>query len=167
VESVRLPIHKQGLDKGVNEGRRGVHGVPTAATIWGVSQDEYLDKADAWPLNPNGELLLGVKVEDKYALANAEESLKIPGIGFAEWGPGDMALSLGVRGPGNVAQKDPKMVAARARVFAACKANKVFFLNSMSPNDVVAMIKEGVMVGPASQEAAEIGRKFTNRQMPW
>jgi len=24
-----------------------------------------------------------------------------------------------------------------------------------------------VMVGPASQEATEIGRKFTNRQMPW
>ena len=99
VEAVRLPIHKQGLDKGINEGRRGVHGAPTAAQIWGISQDEYLDKADAWPLNPNGELLLGVKLEDKYALANAEENLKVPGIGFAEWGPGDMALSLGVRGP--------------------------------------------------------------------
>ena len=29
------------------------------------------------------------------------------------------------------------------------------------------MIKEGVMVGPASQQAAEIGRKYTSRQMPW
>jgi 4-hydroxy-2-oxoheptanedioate aldolase len=153
IEAVRLPIHKQGLDKGVNEGRRGVHGAATAAQIWGVSQDEYLDKADAWPLNPNGELLLGVKLEDKYALANAEESLK------------DMALSLGVRGP--AAERDPKMQSARARVFAACKANKVFFLNSMSPNNVIDMIKEGVMVGPASEQAAEIGRKYTNRQMPW
>jgi len=33
--------------------------------------------------------------------------------------------------------------------------------------NVVDMIKEGVMVGPASQEAAEIGRKFTKRTMPW
>jgi 4-hydroxy-2-oxoheptanedioate aldolase len=167
IEAVRLPIHRQGLDKGVNEGRRGVHGAPTAAQIWGVSQDEYLDKADAWPLNPDGELLLGVKLEDKYALANAEENLKVPGIGFAEWGPGDMALSLGVRGQGNVAERDPKMIAARSTVFAACKANKVFFLNSMNTNNVVAMIKEGVMVGPASQEAAEIGRKYTNRKTPW
>jgi 4-hydroxy-2-oxoheptanedioate aldolase len=167
VEAVRLPIHRQGLDKGINEGRRGVHGAPTAAQIWGVSQDEYLDKADAWPLNPNGELLLGVKLEDKYALANAEESLKVPGIGFAEWGPGDMALSLGVRGPGNVAEKDPKMLAARARVFAACKANKIFFLNSMSPANVIDMIKEGVMVGPANEQAADTGRKYTKRQMPW
>ena len=167
VEAIRLPIHKQGVDKGINEGRRGVHGVPTAAKIWGVSDQEYLDKSDAWPLNPNGELLLGLKLEDKYALANAEENLKVPGIAFAEWGPGDMALSLGVRAAGNAAQRDPKMVQARAKVFAACKANHIFFLNSFGANNVVDLIKEGVMVGPASKEAAEIGRKFTKRQMPW
>ncbi|HWF07666.1 MAG TPA: aldolase/citrate lyase family protein [Bryobacteraceae bacterium] len=165
IEAVRLPIHKQGLDHGINEGRRGAHGAATASQIWGVTQDEYFDKADAWPLNPEGELLLGVKLEDKYALANAEESLKVPGIGFAEWGPGDMALSLGVRGPG--AERDPKMVAARARVFAACKANKIFFLNSMNPNNVIDQLKEGVMVGPANEQTAEIGRKYTKRQMPW
>ena len=59
------------------------HGAPTAAQIWGVSQQEYLDKADAWPLNPNGELLLGLKLEGIHALANAEENLKVPGIAFA------------------------------------------------------------------------------------
>lgn len=166
VEAVRFPIHRQGLDNGLNEGRRGVHGAPIAAKIWGVSQDEYLDKADPWPLNPNGELLLGVKLEDKYALVNAEENLKVPGIGFAEWGPGDMALSLSVRGPGDVT-KDPRMVAARAKVFAASRANKIFFLDVMRKNDVIALIKEGVMVGPASQETAEIGRKYTERKIPW
>ena len=165
VEAIRLPIHKQGVGNGISEGRRGVHGADTAAKIWGVSRDEYLQKADTWPLNPNGELLLGLKLEDKYALENAEENLKIPGIAFAEWGPGDMGLSLGVLGPN--AERDPKMQAARARIFAACKANKVFFLNSMNPMNVIDMIKEGVMVGPASQQTAEIGRKFTNRQMPW
>ena len=167
VEAVRLPIHKQGVDHGISEGRRGVHGAPTAAQIWGVSQQEYLDKADAWPLNPNGELLLGLKLEDKYALANAEENLKVPGIAFAEWGPGDMAQSLGVRGTGNVAETDPKMIAARAKVLAACKANHIFFLNSMNPKNIIEQLKEGVMVGPASQEATEIGRKYTKRQMPW
>jgi len=167
VESIRLPIHKQGVDKGINEGRRGVHGAPTAAIVWGVSEQEYLDKADAWPLNPEGELLLGLKLEDKYALANAEENLKIPGIAFAEWGPGDMALSLGVRGEGNVAETDPRMLAARARVFAACKAHKIFFLNGLEANNVIEMIREGVMIGPASPETAEIGRKYTKRQMPY
>ncbi len=165
VEAIRFPIHKQGVGHGIEEGRRGVHGVPTAAKIWGISEQEYWDKADAWPLNPDGELLLGLKLEDKYALANAEENLKVPGIAFAEWGPGDMALSLGVRGAN--AENDPRMQAARAKVFAACKANHIFFLNTMNPRNVVDMIKEGVMIGPASPQAAEIGRKFTKRALPY
>src|SRR5262249_33835202 len=65
VEAIRLPIHKQGVGSGISEGRRGVHGADTAAKIWGISRDEYLQKADAWPLNPDGELLLGLKLEDK------------------------------------------------------------------------------------------------------
>ncbi|MGI8989891.1 MAG: aldolase/citrate lyase family protein [Bryobacteraceae bacterium] len=168
VEAVRFPIHKQGVgEDGLKEGHRGVHGVPTAAAIWGISPEEYLQKADPWPLNPDGELLLGLKLEDKYAVANAQANLKVPGIAFAEWGPGDMALSLGVAGSGRAAINDPRMKDARSSILAACKANRKFFLNTMTPTDVVEMIKEGVMMGPASPQAAEIGRKYTKRQMPW
>jgi 4-hydroxy-2-oxoheptanedioate aldolase len=157
IEAVRFPAYG---------GRRGVHGNPTAARIWGVTADEYAEKADAWPLNPKGELLLGLKLEDKYALENAEVNTKVPGVAFAEWGPGDMAFSLGVKsGPGQ--QNSPLMQAARAKVFAATKASKIFFLNSMNADNIVDMIKEGVMIGPASQQATEIGRKFTKRTMPW
>jgi len=152
VEAVRFPAYG---------GRRGVHGNPTAARIWGITPDEYAEKADVWPLNPKGELMLGLKLEDKYALENAETNAKVPGIAFAEWGPGDMAFSLGVKG------NAPQMQAARSRVFAATKAAKIFFLNSMNADNIVDMIKEGVMVGPASQQATEIGRKFTKRTMPW
>ena len=166
IEATRFPRHKQGIGPMLGEGRRGVHGSAPAAQIWGISVEEYEDKADPWPLNPNGELLLGVKEEDKYALANVVENLKVPGIGMAEWGPGDMAMSLGVPS-GRGAVNDPRMVAARAKVLAACKANHIAFLNSVSSSDVIDMIKEGVMVGPASRETAEIGRKFTKRQMPW
>lgn len=166
VEAVRLPIHKQGVDKGLNEGRRGIHGVPTAARIWGVSTEEYLDKADVWPLNPNGEILLGLKLEDKYALANAEENTAVPGIAFAEWGPGDMALSLGVRNMARNAMP-AVMLDARAKILAACKAHHIFFLNTVTPENVVDMIKEGVMVGSGGQQAAEAGRKYTKREMPW
>jgi 4-hydroxy-2-oxoheptanedioate aldolase len=156
VEAVRFPSHG---------GRRGVHGNPAAAQIWGISAEEYARKADVWPLNPEGELLLGVKIEDKYALEHAEASAKVPGIGFAEWGPGDMAFSLGVpNGPGPM---PPVLQAARARVFAAAKSSHLFFLNAVTPDDVVDMIKEGVMIGSASERAAEIGRRYTKRTMPW
>jgi 4-hydroxy-2-oxoheptanedioate aldolase len=168
VEAVRFPIHHQGVgEDGLPEGRRGVHGVPTAARIWGVSEQEYEEKADPWPLNPNGELLLGVKEEDKYALANVDENLKVPGIGMAEWGPEDMAMSLEIVAHGEAAVQDPRMVVARSKVFAACKANHIFFLNAFTSKDVVSLIKQGVMVGPAIPETAAIGRKYTNRPPPY
>jgi 4-hydroxy-2-oxoheptanedioate aldolase len=156
IEAVRTPG---------NGGRRGVHGNSTAGRIWGLSADEYGEKADVWPLNPNGELLLGLKLEDKYALENAEANAKVPGVAFAEWGPGDMAFSLGVKSaPGPL---PPLMAAARAKVFAATKASKIFFLNSVNADNVVDMIKEGVMIGAGNEKAAEVGRKYSKRTMPW
>ena len=139
VEAVRLPIHKQGVGAGLSEGRRGVHGGPTAAAIWGITADEYNQKADVWPLNPNGELVLGLKLEDHFAVANAEANLEVPGIAFAEWGPGDMQLSLGAK-----SATAPEMRTARNRVFAATKAHKIFFLESMNPQNIIDEIKEGV-----------------------
>ena len=45
-------------------------------------------------MNPNGELILSLKMEDKYALANIDQITKVPGIAWGEWGPGDQAMSL-------------------------------------------------------------------------
>ena len=153
---------------GLPEGMLGNGSQGYASSIWGITPAEYMKKADPWPLNPEGEFLLGLKIEDKYALANAEKVAAVPGIGFAEWGPGDMGLSL-AKPDGHVpnSELDPDMKAARARVLAACKKNKLAFLNTVRPNDVEEMIKEGVMIGSGGQEAAEKGRKFTKRTMPW
>jgi len=155
VEAVRFPA---------NGGRRGVHGNPTASRIWGTSADDYADKADAWPLNPKGELLLGLKLEDRFALENADANAKVPGVAFAEWGPGDMAFSLGVK---NANPMPPQMQAARAKVLAASKASKIFFLNTVNADNVVDMIEEGVMIGAGNQQAADIGRKYSKRTLPW
>ena len=137
-----------------------------AAAIWGVSAQEYVQKADVWPLNPDGEIMLGLKIENRRALENAEASAAVPGIAFAEWGPGDMGMSLG-----HPDAHDPPypaaMSAARSRVKGACDASKVFFLNGVRPHDVVERIDEGVMIGSATEEAARIGREYTGREMPW
>lgn len=168
VEHCRYPFNRQAVGSGLDEGRRGNGGQNTAAAIWGVSPREYFDIADPWPLNPRGELMLGLKVENKRALAQVESTTAVPGIAFAEWGPGDMGMSLGY--PDNHDEPYPTdMLAARSRVLKACKANKVAFLNTVRPEDVVERIKEGVMVGSSGhgEEAAEIGRRFSGRTMPW
>ena len=92
VESCRYPFHRFGLGAKIDEGRRGSAGQDSAAPIWGITPGEYLEVADPWPLNPNGELLLGLKIENKRAVENLEETLSTPGIAFAEWGPGDMSM---------------------------------------------------------------------------
>ncbi len=166
VESVRYPNAKP--VPGLGEGMLGNGSQGFASRIWGITAAEYMKKADPWPLNPEGEFLLGLKIEDKYALANAEKVAAVPGIGFAEWGPGDMGISLKLPdGHGANESLHPEMRAARAKVLAACKRSKIAFLNTVRPNDVEEMIKEGVMVGSGGQEAAEKGRKHTKRAMPW
>jgi 4-hydroxy-2-oxoheptanedioate aldolase len=166
VEAARYPFHRQAVPDGLGEGLRGSGSQGFASQIWGVSGDEYIQRADVWPLNPKGEILLGLKIEDKYALENAEKTTKVPGIGFAEWGPGDMGWSLGFLGRHD-APYPPEMARARARVLAACKAAKIAFLNQVNASDVEEMIREGVRIGAGNQAAAEKGRRFTKRAMPW
>ena len=113
VESCRYPHHSAGVDptlpsplermhgavrqtkNGLGIGTRGRGSEATAAPIWGISAEEYLERCDPWPLDPEGELLLGVKLESPEGIANCEAILAVPGLGFAELGPGDLGLSLG------------------------------------------------------------------------
>lgn len=168
VRSVRYPFNRIGVDPECPEGRRGSGGQARAAKIWGIPVPDYLKKADVWPLNPEGELLLGIKCEDKYALVNCEKSCAVPGIAFAEWGPGDMAMSMDSMA-NHHEPYDPNSVMgrAKARVFAAAKANRLYFLNSANVDDIEDMIKAGVMIGAGNEAAAEKGRRFTKRTMPW
>ena len=164
VESSRYP-HAPAAD-GVGEGLRGNGGQGFAARIWGVSNQEYQRLADTWPLNPNGEILVGLKIEDRHALENAEASVAVPGVGFAEWGPGDMSMSYNVSRRG--AEMPQVLQDARSRVFEATKKAGVPFLNSMNGDNIIAMIDEGVRIGSGpGPEAADRGRRHTNRQMPW
>ena len=82
---------------GLPEGMLGNGSQGGPSSIWGLTPAEYKKRADPWPLNPEGEFLLGLKIEDRFALANAEKVAAVPGIGFAEWGPGDMGLSFNTR----------------------------------------------------------------------
>ena len=162
VQAARYP-HAPKAD-GIDEGLRGNGGQGFAARIWGVSQQEYQRLADPWPLNPDGELLIGLKIEDRHALENAEASTAVPGVGFAEWGSGDMRMSYDARGSG----MPQVLVDARARVLAATQSAGIPFLNQVNASNVEAMIDEGVRIGANPGAAvADQGRRYTGRRMPW
>lgn len=165
VESCRYPINRIGVGQWLGEGRRGVGSEPTTTAVWGVSRDEYLQKAEPWPLNPDGELLLGLKIESAAAIPHIEEILSVPGIGFAEMGPGDLSLSLGY-----LHRPDPlpqEMEEVRQRVRAACLKQGIAFLETATIHDIAARIDEGArVIAGGREEVARAGRAYTKRTMP-
>jgi 4-hydroxy-2-oxoheptanedioate aldolase len=48
-------------------GQRG-DGPTTAARYWGLTAQEYYDRADVWPLDPKGEIIVGIMCEDVVGL---------------------------------------------------------------------------------------------------
>ncbi len=183
-KSCRYPHHSAGVDpalpsplermhgavretkNGLGIGTRGRGSEATAAPIWGISAEEYLERCDPWPLDPRGELLLGVKLESPEGIANCEAILAVRGLGFAELGPGDLGLSLGYV----AVPREPypaEMREARHRVFAACRNNGIAFLETCSPENIAAKLDEGVRVIAGHREdTAKTGRAHQRRTMP-
>jgi 4-hydroxy-2-oxoheptanedioate aldolase len=166
VESCRYPINPIGVGRGLGVGTRGRGSEPSAAAVWGLSVEAYMDCADPWPLNPNGELLLGVKIESPEGVSRVEQILSVPGIGFAEMGPGDLGLALGYK----QVPRDPypaEMQQARERVLSACQARGLAFLETCAPENVAHKIDAGVrVVAGHREETAKVGRAYTKRTMP-
>src|SRR5438477_20202 len=162
--------HRNGADAGeakpLGLGTRGRGSESSAAPIWGVSEPEYRELCDPWPLNPRGELLLGIKLESPEGIARCEEILSVPGIGFAELGPGDLSLALGYR----EMPRDPyppEMQEARDKVFAACRQHGVAFLETGTPETIAQKLDEGVrVVAGHREETARIGRTHQRRTLP-
>lgn len=164
VESARFSHQFMGVGPNLGIGRRGNGAQTIAAPMWGLSTTEYFRRADVWPINPDGELLLGLKIENPRAVANVDQSLAVPGIGFAEWGPGDNGMALGDP-EAHDPPYSPAMAAIRERVRTACLAHNVFFLDLMAPNEIEKRIDEGVMIGNASSaEVAERARAYARKR---
>jgi 4-hydroxy-2-oxoheptanedioate aldolase len=102
----------------------GIRGdAPTAACrYWGLGQQEYYKRADVWPLNPDGEILVFLMIESVAGMNNLDEILReVPGIGCVLIGEGDLSQNLGFP-----RQYDhPVVHEAMARIVATCKKHGV------------------------------------------
>lgn len=174
IRAARYEIHRQAVGEGLDEGLRAFGAHKFAAEIWGVSPKEYYALADVWPLNPDGELMIGVKIEDRAGLLNTESIVRVPGLSFAEWGPRDtsyandhldVAFDYG-RKPGVV--QPPVLMAAAKRVIRASKEAGLHILDNARPEDLAQQLDAGIdIIAGGIPEVAEIGRKRTQRVMPW
>jgi 4-hydroxy-2-oxoheptanedioate aldolase len=93
-----------------------------AARYWGISQQEYYQRADVWPLAPDGEILVIIMCEEARAIGNLRQMLKeVPGIGVVLIGEGDLSQDLGYP-----RQYDhPTVAAAIDEILKICKEANV------------------------------------------
>jgi 4-hydroxy-2-oxoheptanedioate aldolase len=179
--AMRYPFDRPGIPKLPMRGLRG-SSADYAAQIWGVDLFKYNHLADLWPLNPRGELIFGVKIEDTIADEEAAGTIALPGIAMAEWGPGDHSYWLdglsimdddSYLGDITKLASLPELVKVGENVRQLCKKNNVRFLHISPSNDpsnpffVNKQIDEGVMVFESNDEPSLItGREHSKRRMP-
>jgi 4-hydroxy-2-oxoheptanedioate aldolase len=120
-------------------GRRGNGNMP-AAWFWGLSRPEYGRRADVWPANPDGELLLFLQIETVEGVKNVDEILSVPGIGVVFVGPNDLSWSLGVP------QGTPEHNEAVQTVLNAAMKRNIPAAITVTEADVVSRLKQGFRI---------------------
>src|ERR1043166_7104517 len=143
--------------------------VGAAPAHWGMNEKEYKQKADVWPLNPNGELINWTIVESKEGLAHVREIAAVKGIGVL-W-PGAGTLRGVFSTTNDKGERVVDMVAhenAIQQVLAACKEFKVPCGYPANAGDIETRMKQGFSVfvmnwGDAGFQAVDIGRKVAGR----
>ena len=136
-----------------------------AARYWGLTQQEYYARADIWPLNPEGEILVVIMCEEARAIKNLPKMLEeVPGIGVVLIGEGDLSQDLGYPRQ----YEHPTVAAAINEILAICKEHKVPCGHPhVDTKNVEALVAQGfrwLMPAPVRSFAAlELGRKTTGR----
>jgi 4-hydroxy-2-oxoheptanedioate aldolase len=103
------------------KGARG-DGPANASRYWGLSMAEYYEKADVWPLAPQGEIIVGLMCESPEAIDNLDDILaNVPGIGFILIGEGDLSQALGFPRQ----YEHPEVLDAMRRIVETCHKHKV------------------------------------------
>ena len=118
VRNMRYPQRKGSRYPEPN-GMRG-YGPGNALWFWGIGNDEYMQRADVWPLNPQGDLLAAMMIETVEGLKNVDAIAATPGVGMLFPGNAtDLYMAMGI------APDAPEREAAMQTILKACKAHRV------------------------------------------
>jgi 4-hydroxy-2-oxoheptanedioate aldolase len=136
-----------------------------AARYWGIGQQEYYQRADVWPLAPNGELLVIIMCEEVRAIDELPRMLKeVPGIGVVLIGEGDLSQNLGYPRQ----YEHPVVADAMRTILRICQEHNVPCGHPhVDPRNVGRLVEEGyrfLMAAPTrSYGGLEASLKATGR----
>jgi 4-hydroxy-2-oxoheptanedioate aldolase len=152
-------------------GDRPEEGFERAAAYWGMTEAEYLEKADVWPINPNGELLISVIIESREGVANARAISAMPGVAVVTVGSGTLGgVFTSTNAEGERVRDQEGFDAAVATVLAACKQfEKSCGYPANNPAQVEALMSDGwdfLIMQRRNQDAFDAvltGRRLSGR----
>ncbi len=144
VVACRYP-QRRGAQDAEPKGERGWHPHDVAVRYWGVSVEEYTDRADLWPLDPDGEMLLIGIIETVKGAENLPDILKkVKGVGAIMAGAGDLSVDMGLGGNATTAAEVQDVVMETLRV---CKQYGVPCATGVrSPEDVELRLEQGFRI---------------------
>lgn len=119
----------------------GLRGYAPGGAVWwwGISEAEYVRRADLWPLNPDGDLLAIMMIETSEGLKNADAIASVPGVGAIFVGAGaDLSQYLGV------ARNSAELEQGFQTILKACLAHNVACgVTALNGTDIVKRLAEG------------------------
>lgn len=143
--------------------------VGNAPARWGMSEKEYKERADLWPLNPKGELYNFTIVESKEGLSHIREIAAVPGVGVLFPGAGTLrGVFTTTDASGQRKFDEAAWEAAIQSVLSACKEYKVPCGYPAGAPDIEKRMKEGFSVfvigwGDQGFKAVDLGRAASGR----
>jgi 2-keto-3-deoxy-L-rhamnonate aldolase RhmA len=143
--------------------------VGSAPARWGMSEKEYKEKADLWPLNPKGELYNFTIVESKEGLSKIREIAAVPGVGVLFPGAGTLrGVFTTTDANGQRTFDEAAWEAAIQSVLSACKEFKVPCGYPAGAADIELRMKQGFSVfvigwGESGFQAVDLGRAASGR----
>lgn len=119
----------------------GLRGYAPGGAVWwwGISEAEYVRRADLWPLNPDGDLLAVMMIETSEGLKNADEIASVPGVGAIFVGAGaDLSQYLGVD------RNSAELEQGFQTILKACLAHNVACgITALNGSDIIKRLAEG------------------------
>ncbi|HEY0931625.1 MAG TPA: aldolase/citrate lyase family protein [Gemmatimonas sp.] len=140
-----------------------------APARWGMTEKEYKERADLWPLNPKGELVTFTIVESKEGLAKVREIAAVPGVGVLFPGAGTLrGVFTTTDASGQRKFDEAAWEASIQSVLAACKEFKVPCGYPAGAADIEMRMKQGFSVfvigwGEPGFKAVDLGRAAGGR----
>ncbi len=120
----------------------GVRGLSPSGAMrrWGITSiEQYSKLAGVWPMDPQGNIMVIIIIEDVKGAKNLPQILKQVPVSAVLLGEVDLSASMGLAGQ----RFHPEVVATMDELAAICREHEVAFGGLVTPDNVAERVRAG------------------------